>query len=597
MNLTFKKKKPLFYISFGLFAALSALIIVESSLDSGLSGLQSLIFAKISSRVIDEIIPPETAKLVKPTSIKLARDSSYLGEGQIAIGTTSLIRLEVEYPKDINKSKERYDYTYTFDKYLGNDDDYNIIFATSTNNNMFYIDMRVVANNLSPDIYQINVDVAETKSFSYQFHIVDLPAPTNYETKLDVNTIKVGGTTTIDTKLTGEDHDDTYLRRYFDVTKLTYSSLDESVATIDKYGVIHGINPGTTTVKYGKDSYQITVSNETITKPATNNINIAKSSAAKNNMSLLDYDYINTNEDDPNDYSILLYPSFEDNTLEDQSVRWETTNQLIGKIAPYKYDDNGYPVYKDEDNKYCVRVCGYRLEGDVSIRCISNADNTIYKDINLYSGEAIAESFEIKTSKTGSIAVNEQFTISATFSPKNTHNTKIRVIPSDDKMCQVINDTTEVVTVKALKMGKCSLQIESISNDHLKANFEIEFTAQKKINDENFSDFHGFIRKFAGHFALFMVTAIFGTMFFYLFIEDIKKLWLSFTLSMAAGFFLAGLSEFIQHFLPSRGGTMLDVGIDSLGYVIGAILTIGVILLIRLISKKIKQKKENKANE
>ena len=600
MNMTFKKKKPLFYVSLGMYALLSVFIIFESCLDSGLSGLQSQVFAKISSWFINEVSDEVPAKLIKPESLELIEDTSYLGTGNIGIGTTTRVTLKATYPKDIDKSKERYDYTYTTNQALGNNNDYNIVWQTSTSANTFNIVMRIVANDISPDLYQIDVNLADTKSYSYQFHIVDLPAPTNYECRLTNTNIKIGGTTTVDIKLKDDnlnkipEEKDSYLRRYFDTAKLNYSSLDASVATIDRYGVIKGISNGTTKVTYGTYTFDVTVSNETIIKPATNEITLAKSENGKSQLSLLDYDYIATSEDDPNDYSVILYPTFTNNALEDQSVRWESSNPLMGKIAPYSYDLNGYPLYKDEDNKTCVRICGYRQPGDFFIRCISNADNSVYKDINLYSGEAKATNMDVKLSKTGEIAVNDQITVTATIAPKNTNNKCIRVTPSDDKMCDVINNTTEVVTIKALKSGTCHFQVESISNDHLTYEFDMTFTAQKAINEENFSSFHAFMRKFAGHFFLFLVTAIFGMMFFYLFIEDIKKVWLSLSMTLISGFFLAGLSEFIQYFIPTRGGTWSDIGIDFLGYVIGTALTIGVIFLIRLIIMKVKEKKESK---
>ena len=312
-----------------------------------------------------------------------------------------------------------------------------------------------------------------------------------------------------------------------------------------------------------------------------------------NRVSLLDYDYVYNGEDNPDDYSALIYPTFSDSSLEDQSVSWETSNPLMGKIGPYKYDENNYPVYKDDDGKYCVRVIGYRKTGDFTITCISNSDNSIKQTINLYAEEAKAQSFEVKLSKKDTIAVNEHITVSATFFPKNTYQQTLRVIPSNDK-AQIINDCTTSVTIKALKTGTTHFVVESISNDKLKYEFDLTFTAQETINDKNYSSFSAFMRKFAGHFSLFLVTAIFGMMFFYFFVDDIKKIWLSLSMTLVSGLFLAGLSELIQYFIPSRGGTITDIGIDSLGYLIGTALTIGVILLIRVIKNKIEQKK-NKA--
>ena len=598
MNLTFKKKRPLFYVSLSIYALLSTFIVVESFLDSGISGLQSNFFAKISSWFINETTEPVVKETIKPKSVILSNDSSYLGKDEqgmsnIALGTTTLATLKVDYER--KDKKDKLDTTYTYKKSLGHEDDYNIIMSTRENENSFYIDMRIVANNNQDANYQIDFKIADTLDFSYKFHIVDLPAPTEFDAKLDKTELKIGETTTIDVKLKGNDKTDDYLRRYFDTTKIETSVDHEDIVSIDNYGVIHALKEGYATVRYGGHHFDVHVSNETIVKPATNTLTITKSDKAKNNLSLLDYDYTYNGSDNPNDYSVLLYPSFSNTTLEDQSVRWESENPLIAKVGPYRYDDNGYPVYKDEDNRYCLRVNGYRLSGDVKVYCYSNNDNSINSYINLYSGEAKATSFEVKVSKKGKIAVNEQFTISATCFPKNTFDTRIKVEASNPSIATIINNDTTSVTVRAEKVGSCHFKVICLSNQNLPTyEFDMKFTAQKAINDDNYKEFHSFMRKFLGHFSLFLVTGVFGMLFFLTFVEDDKKLWLSLSLTTGSGFFLAGISELIQFFIPSRGGVWLDVGIDFLGYVVGTAITIGVILLILFIRKKIKQKKENK---
>lgn len=600
MNLTFKKKRPLFYISFGFYAALSAFIIVESCLNSGLSDIQSTLFAKISAWFVNKTNEATPAELIKPTDIKLSFDSSYLGQDEqnisnIAIGTTTLATIQVTYPEEI-KAQQTYDQAFTYESVLGNKDDYNVVLSSRTSNNLFYIDMRIVANEMTSPNYQINVNVAKTLNYSYKFHIVDLPAPTEYEAKLDKDHIKIGETTTVDIKLTGNDKKDDYLRRYFDQSKLNHSSNNEAVATIDAYGVIHGVSAGTATITYGSFTKTVTVSDEHIALPA-NSISLNISNKSTNTISLLDYDYAYDGEDDPNDYSLLIYPTFADPSLEDQSVRWETSNPLMGKIGPFEYDEEtGYPLYHDRDGKYCARIMGYRKQGDVTITCYSNVDNAIKQTIDIHAGEAKASEFVVSVSKKDKIAVNEQIIVTATFSPKNTHQKALHVEPSNGN-AQIINDNTTSVTIKAVKAGSCHFKVTSLSNDTLSYEFDMTFTAQEKINENNFSSFHAFVRKFAGHFFLFLVTAVFGMMFFYLFIEDFKKLWLSISLCVVSGVFLAGLSEFIQYFIPTRGGTIIDVGIDSLGYIIGAAITLGIILLVRFISKKHKEKKEQQVEE
>ena len=98
------------------------------------------------------------------------------------------------------------------------------------------------------------------------------------------------------------------------------------------------------------------------------------------------------------------------------------------------------------------------------------------------------------------------------------------------------------------------------------------------------------MRKFGGHFLLFLVTAIAGLIFFYTYFEEYIKLYIYLPATLIIGFATAGLSELIQLivniFGGSRSGSMVDVGIDFFGYVIGTLLTFLVITLIHFIKKK-----------
>ena len=100
------------------------------------------------------------------------------------------------------------------------------------------------------------------------------------------------------------------------------------------------------------------------------------------------------------------------------------------------------------------------------------------------------------------------------------------------------------------------------------------------------------MRKFAGHGSLFLLTAIFGFLFFYSYFENEKeKHMFGLTASLLIGFLVAGLSEFIQRFVPGRYGSWDDIGIDYLGYVLGTLITLGIYLIIYFV-KKGKRKKE-----
>ena len=101
------------------------------------------------------------------------------------------------------------------------------------------------------------------------------------------------------------------------------------------------------------------------------------------------------------------------------------------------------------------------------------------------------------------------------------------------------------------------------------------------INDTNIGDFSSFIRKFVGHFSLFMVSGVLTTLSIKFTYYDFKlKYWLFVIFSSISGLFLAILTEFIQLFVPGRSGEVRDILIDFSGYLI-AVVVIGIIVFIR----------------
>ena len=589
-----KHRKPIVYISLGVYLFLIFIIIFESCLPSSISGNRSNLFAQISAWFINNTTEPITPKSIDPVEILDITDTTYLGQGEdgvsnIVVGTTTLVSVPFKYPTKKDNYDE-YNYKYSLDYKVGNKDDYNVVLSSRTGeNNTYIVDMRVVAKDMTSDIYQIDINLGTLK-YEYKFHIVPLAKPTNYESRISKNTLKIGETVKVDTKLLDPNRSDTYLRRYLDESKLERSSLNNDIASIDEYGVIHGKAAGSTSIKYGKYSFDITVSNETIVKPVDNSITLV---ADTHQPSLLDYDYLFNDEDDINDYSTLIYATYTDTSLEDQSVTWISSDNQKVKLAPYKYDTDGYPVYVDDLNRPCVRVAGYRQKGDVDITCLSNSDNSINKVTTLTVGEALPTDMSINVSNELSLSVNEQKVINATFSPKNVNNRNIHIDVSNNDIVSIMNNDTSSVTITGLKVGKVHITVTSLANNEIKKEFDVSFTAKDVINKDNFESFQVFMRKAAGHFFLFLVTALAGTLFFYVYLNDDKHIWLFPLLSLGVGVLVAGISELIQYFIPSRSGLFSDVGIDSLGYLLGTVFMFGVILLVNWIVKRINKKEKS----
>ena len=594
-----KHRRPKVYIFLGLFISTIVFVLVESCLPSSISGAQSNFFAKIYAFFINTATGPQETEIIKPKEIAAVRDSSYLGKdddgnSKIAIGTTTLLSIDIQYPEKKN-ADDTLDRTYTIENVLGNKDDYNLVLSSSLNKLVYTINIRIVTDkNISgqkSDLYKFNVKVSDNLTYPYSFRIVDLETPTSFLATIDKTNLKIGETAQINTQLTGENRTDTYLRRYFDTAKIVSSSSNNNVATIDKYGVVHAVASGDATITYGNYSFNVHVNNESIVNPVSNTITLTSS---KSQISSLDYDYVFETGEDSDNYSTLIYPSFSDTSLEDKSVSYYLDGKLKAKIAPYKYDEQGYPIYKDDNGKDCVRLCGYREKGTVKLTCVSNANNNIKSSIDIEVGEATAEQMTVNLQDNFEIVMGDQKVITASFSPKNTKNTAIKVTCSDESALQISNNNTASVTISAKKEGKYTITISSLSNPSLTKTISFEIKAKQTINPNNFADFATFVRKYGGHMIIYLIMAVFGFLFFYSYLEEEKqKYMLGLPASLTIGFVVAGLTELIQLFVPSRGGQWKDVGIDYLGFTIGTVITLIIYLIVYFIKRAIKKKKNS----
>lgn len=596
MGVSLKRRKPVVYISLTLYALLSTFIIIESCIEGGLSSTQSHLFANIAAFIVNMVEGPQVPETIKPTSVKEFSNSAVLGKDdkgntQIALGTTTLVSYEVTYPT--KEKKDVYDYTYSIEKVDGVKDDYNVIASTRNSGGKFYIDVRIVANAMNSDYYLLNLRVADELTYACPFNIVSLPAPKTFTAKETTYTLKQGETKQVNIRLDDPKRTDTDLRRYYDQTLLSHTSSDASIATIDEYGVIHGHHQGHTTVYYGEQSIEVTVSEESIVKPATNTLHISKSESSKD-PSLLDYDFVFAKDENPDHYSALLYASFEDETLEDQSVTWMSSDPLSVKLAPYAYDEEGFPIYHDEDGKPCVRACGYRTNKDTTITCISNADPSIQSTYPLSISEAKPISMKLNIAGPVELELGKQTTITSKFTPQNTFNAAIHVETDGDVLSIKNNDSTSV-TLLSQKEGKTHVVVTSVANPTLKAEFDVNVKAPQAIDDHNYEEFHQSFRKFLGHFLLFAVTAVAGFVFFFTFFDTLKlRMALGLPITLGSGLFIAGLSEIIQYYVPQRSGTWMDVGIDFSGYLAGTLICLAIFGLIMLIVKKKKKNQDEK---
>lgn len=101
------------------------------------------------------------------------------------------------------------------------------------------------------------------------------------------------------------------------------------------------------------------------------------------------------------------------------------------------------------------------------------------------------------------------------------------------------------------------------------------------IDDTNVHALSSFIRKFIGHFSLFVVSGILTTLSIkYLYYNNKQKFVFFVVFAGISGLFLAILTELIQLFVPGRSGEIKDVMIDYSGYLL-ALIVIGLIVYFR----------------
>ena len=114
---------------------------------------------------------------------------------------------------------------------------------------------------------------------------------------------------------------------------------------------------------------------------------------------------------------------------------------------------------------------------------------------------------------------------------------------------------------------------------------------EAEIVAEEIESLAGIVRKLFGHFGLFAVTAIPAMIFVILAYRDTSFRVAGVFIGLAIGCVVAWLSEFIQAFVPGRGPSWKDVGIDCAGFALTcAVFLIGIIIAYVVV--KIRGKKE-----
>lgn len=611
---SFKGRKPYFYIIFGIYVFLVVLILAESAIPGSQSGSQSNWMSQIVANIINWFSDDTPAVVVEPLSVNITEDSSFLGEKKIATGTTTLLTFNIEEPSYVKGETASREFKY---EEITGGDHYEVItqsYVSSNNEKFTYA--RIVAKGEPLENCQVRFYAGTTKDVycDYTFDIVELTAPVDggYAISLSDSELNIGESEIVDVTFSYNGKTDDYLRRYWDPAKLIFSSSNEEVATVDEFGMILAKGAGSATISCGNQNLSITVS-DTETSIGDELSMTAEGAISENDYDVLG-DYVTANKVSTREAAnainsgIILTASIDGQEDSGAAYSWEVVDEDGNR------DYLGGKIVALNENGSRARLMGYRRGPDetVNVKCTVKkvdgseliiTDSFVVSEITPATMEIIGNQSTLTDScENGSTIslsgyfTSKQLTLEGSFlganSNTNVTNKKIVVSDYDEDAFTVAGNSSTAVTLTFMEKGTHTIKVSSAGNPDLY--YVLSFTVEETPNvDPNSSAFQTFIRKFLGHASLFMVTGIFGFLFFAFYWGEEKKLYLTAICSSVIGLATGGFSELIQLFTPDRGPSWSDVGIDFIGYTIGTLLLFLIFFLIRYFKAKKGKGKED----
>ncbi len=152
-----------------------------------------------------------------------------------------------------------------------------------------------------------------------------------------------------------------------------------------------------------------------------------------------------------------------------------------------------------------------------------------------------------------------------------------------------------VFLIAVLIFESCLRESNNAINDEFFANiYSFLSNTGENVSEGNAITFDEFVKKFAGHLAFYTTTSVVGFLFFYFLLEEKEhKLIFAMCWALLVGLLVAGISEWIQYFVPSRNASFRDVLTDFLGTLFGVLLCLMVWGIVHIVRKS----KENKEKE
>lgn len=523
-------KKNIRYFILSLFVFTNGLIISESALSGGPSGSRSSFISLILSIFVNKTVPPIEPEFIAVESISLKNHiNEELAEGStyyIPLGVTRRVSPIILPEKATDKSV-----TWTT-----SDPDVLEVYSGG------YLEARSIGENVLITATPSKPDLA----VSFYVTVHEKRAPETFTAHLENDDIARGTSTRLVVELSELE------AREYDPSKLDYFSNNETIVTINEYGVIKAHNLGETTVGITGHPTTYTVSvyeSETpIIYPTLINLDLPDSG--------LVYD------------KTPLNYTFDVENVTDPSLTFTSSNEAIAKII------------KEEDQYY---IYGTKVNGTATITAYLNTDFLIRATHDITINNVLPNAVTLNANKTEA-GVGQTIRLTPTFShgiigKEDVPVTNQRAVftSSDESIARVSNSNLDGI-VLGLKQGTVTITATSASAPEVSTSITLKIIATPYINDSNFDDFQTFVRKALGHYFFFFIDGVFGFFTFYLFFKNkrIKKTLIS---TLSVGIFIAALSEVIQTFIPGRAGRFSDVLIDSAGYLTATLICYLIIYL------------------
>lgn len=570
-----RKIKTIFkYISLGLAALTYGFILYQSTLNPDKSGAWENWAKGLWKDLLNERLElKENVVVVQPESLELS-PSNYsfnviagYNANEIPVGCEKQLRCLVAPENTTNKS---------------------IIFTASPSENVNLIQS---GNTVTVETLKTGDVTIQAKSVAdnslikeYTYSVVNKKAPSSFSCGMENVTITKGNSELISLDAHGSGNINTEILsyRYYDFGKLNYTSSNESVAVV-RGQYIKGLNEGST---------DITVSNGVVTKVIHVTVeNNSNTIVPVDSLSIGGLTDVNIMGIERSEYCSLT-PIFENELVTDKNVIWSVDNPAVAVVTP---DGKVYGYRKvDSANDVSFKVKATSVDNpSIEIEHQMYLRHVVPSNISLSStlSKDMNGNYILNTGKTSSLKIS--------YGPENVTKSGYNVLVSKEDVVS-INKNSNAIEIVGLKEGSTAITISSAFDDSVKSEtIKINIVTRELINEENDEDFSRTVRKYiSGHAFLFMLAAIFTSMYLFLAHSDKphKILFPALLTTPIFGFLFAWLSEYIQTFVPGRSGLWSDVWIDLNGYGAGALL-VWILVIAHTIVTKVKNKKKTENDE